>query len=187
MQKQKITAICGAIAIILVIGMWILAIQNFQGFSFTENALSELGTNPESAEYFNYSLIIASVLLIVFWTGLNESLQNNKLEKIASKLFLSAAASTAFIGIFTTKQYWLHFFFSAAFTICSISAITIIGYARTKESKKPGNALIFGTGAIGTIILSAIVFQKINALNELLVGIWIAAFILIESKRMLQE
>jgi len=91
---KNISGICGIILPIIFILSVYLSLQNAIWFSWTENAISDMGRPEYGLEFFNYSLIAIGVLLLIFTFGLYYSM--NKYRFGPTVLALS---SIYFIGV----------------------------------------------------------------------------------------
>lgn len=90
----KFSGICGVILPIVFILILILSLKSAPWFSWTENAISDLGRSDYELLFFNYALDIIGVLLLIFSFGLYYSL---KKEKVGPTVF--ALSSIYFIGV----------------------------------------------------------------------------------------
>jgi len=90
----KLSGISGILLFILTIIVISLAIQNAPWFSWTENAISDLGRPEYGLSFFNYILTTIGVLLLIFSFGLYYSLKGER----AGPTVL-ALSSIYFIGI----------------------------------------------------------------------------------------
>lgn len=90
----KIFGISGIILpIIFILGL-ILSISKAPWFSFTDNAISDLGRSEFSILLFNYTLVAVGILLLIFSVGLYYSLNR---ERIGPTVL--ALSSLYFIGV----------------------------------------------------------------------------------------
>ncbi|HVP92569.1 MAG TPA: DUF998 domain-containing protein [Acidobacteriota bacterium] len=114
---MKLKAYCGIISPILTFIFISLAIsQTSSWFSWTGNALSDLGIHEESAVLFNSGLIIGGVLNIVFAFGVMRFYQNQTVGRDGAFFLLLAGIFLASIGIFPeTAPNNIHYIVSVAF------------------------------------------------------------------------
>lgn len=93
-----------------------LAISNYPPFSWTNNALSDLGIqNWPTAILFNAGLIVSGILALVFVSGLYIFLKENALGKIGVFLFLLDTWALIAIGFFPENLKPMHLYASIAF------------------------------------------------------------------------
>ena len=67
----RLSGICGIILPIYTIILLICSISFAPGFSWTENAISDLGRLEYGSSCFNYGLVIIGILLLIFSIGLH--------------------------------------------------------------------------------------------------------------------
>jgi hypothetical membrane protein len=123
----KISGVCGIIAPIVAFAFVLLAIALYPQFSWTDNALSDLGAvEGVTAVLFNSGLIIGGILAIIFASGLFIFLRNRVLGRIGAFIFTLAALALVAIGIFTENFGRIHYYVSVAFfTFAPISMLII--------------------------------------------------------------
>ena len=96
----KISGVSGIVTPIVAFAFISLAIVYSPQFSWTENALSDLGVQEGvTAVLFNYGLIIVGILALVFASGLFV-LQKTMLGKIGAFIFVLAALTLMAIDVF---------------------------------------------------------------------------------------
>jgi len=105
------------------------AINNAPWFSWTQNALSDLGNSqvhPESAPYFNMGLMTTGILVTIFAIGIYSHMRNI-VEKIGVILFILSGISLFGIGFFPEHVKPWHYIFSVAFFVLFGFALLVIG------------------------------------------------------------
>lgn len=123
----KISGVCGTIAPIVAFTFISLAITSHPQFSWTGNALSDLGVvEGVTAVLFNSGLIIGGILAIIFASGLFIFLRNRMLGRIGAFIFTLAALALVAIGIFTENFGRIHYYVSVAFFIFAPISMLII-------------------------------------------------------------
>ena len=88
------SGICGIMLPIVTISVLLLALPRAPWFRWTENAISDLGRPEFGLSFFNYTLILVGILLLLFSFGLLYSLKG---ERVGPTVF--ALSSIYFIGI----------------------------------------------------------------------------------------
>jgi hypothetical membrane protein len=120
----------------------ILAVfQAASWFSWTGNALSDLGVHDESAVLFNSGLIVGGILTIIFAFGLMRSYQNQTIGRDGAFFLLLAGIFLASIGIFPeTAPNNIHYIVSVAFFAAFPMSLLIqsIALIQTHTSRKLG-------------------------------------------------
>ena len=150
---MKIAGLCGITAPIISISLILLAIHNAPWFSWTGNALSDLGVEGFPAVLFNTSLIVGGSLTTVFAIGLIQALRIHTLTRVGSVLFLLDAFALCAIGVFPETVGRLHFYVSVAFFTLLPLSLLLSGLAMVLETTKRRwglLAIIVAIIAVGT-------------------------------------
>lgn len=123
----KASGISGILAPLVAFTFILLAIVYSPQFSWTENALSDLGVvEGVTAVLFNSGLIISGILAILFACGLFVFLGNRTLGRIGAFIFTLAALALVAIGNFTENFGRIHYYVSVTFfTFAPISMLII--------------------------------------------------------------
>ena len=115
-HRLKISEICGILAPLVAFGSILLAITFAPDFSWTDNALSDLGVMPNpTAILFNSGLIISGLLAIVFASGLFTALKGKSTGRAGTILFLLDCLALTAIGVFPENTGPMHLYASVAF------------------------------------------------------------------------
>ncbi len=107
----------GIIAPIFGFAMVFAAISTAPWFSWTENALSDLGVEGLTAIIFNDGLGMTACLLALFSVGVYEMTKMDIYGKASFALLFAAAVFLLFIGVFPETAGRIHFYFSVAFFV----------------------------------------------------------------------
>jgi hypothetical membrane protein len=107
-----------------------LAIASYGQFSWTLNALSDLGVvSGVTAPLFNFGLFLSSVLALNFSIGLFISLRESTIGKAGVGVFILACISLLGISLFPENMRPFHYAFSVAFfVLLPIALLVIVGY-----------------------------------------------------------
>ena len=152
---MKIAGLCGITSPIISISLILLAIHNAPWFSWTGNALSDLGVEGFPAVLFNTGLIIGGLLTTVFAIGLIQALRIHVLSRVGSVLFLLDTFALCAIGVFPETVGPLHFYVSVAFFMSFPISLLLTGLAMVLETTKRRwglLAIIVAIIAVGTWI-----------------------------------
>lgn len=132
----RVAGLCGVISPLLVFTLISLAIIYSPWFSWTENALSDLGVEGIAAVMFNSGLIVGGVLFVIFAIGLGRRMESRVLGRVGTLVLISDAVFLSTIGIFPETAGALHFYVSVAFfTLLPISRF-LIGAAMMQMSPR---------------------------------------------------
>ena len=187
MDLLKISGISGIIAPLIAFTLILLAIAYSPDFSWTENALSDLGVQEGvTAVLFNTGLTITGVLIILFATGLFKFLQENLLGRIGAFVFVLDAFALVAIGVFPENVKPIHFYASVTFFTLLPIAIFFLGVSFLRG---PNMKLGFFTfiAAIIAAVVWTIPFGKGVAIPEALSGLSASAWSMVLSFKMLKE
>jgi hypothetical membrane protein len=132
----------GMIVPIVAFSFIALSIFTYPQFSWTNNALSDLGVVPGiTATLFNFGLYASGLMSLWFAIGLYKLLSKNVLGKLGALLF--GALSLALEGIGWAPEgtnafnFPWHYFFSVAFfTLMPIALLVIVGYFLITRQKE---------------------------------------------------
>jgi hypothetical membrane protein len=134
--RLEISGLCGIFAPIVAFGCILLSIGYAPNFSWTDNALSDLGVmaNPTST-VFNLGLIVGGILTIVFASGLFIFYSGGLAGRVGALLFLLDALALTAIGIFPESSGPMHLYASVVFFALFPLAMFFMTAAFVLESK----------------------------------------------------
>ncbi|HJX02469.1 MAG TPA: DUF998 domain-containing protein [Candidatus Bathyarchaeia archaeon] len=136
----KASGICGILTPIIAFTCILLAISYSPSFSWTQNALSDLGIQSgTTAPLFNYGLISSGIIALIFASGLFSFLGDKLLGKIGAAVFTLAVVSLTAIGVFPESVRPTHFYVSVAFfMLFPISMLLIVATFLLADKKQLG-------------------------------------------------
>jgi hypothetical membrane protein len=143
---------CGLIAPILAFSLIALAISRSPWFSWTGNALSDLGVGVESALLFNSGLIAAGALIVAFALGLHSSLRGKTLGNAGGIALALAGVALCAIGIFPETSGDIHFYVSVAFFALLVISLWLVGAALMRLGEKKLGFLIVIAGVLAGLV-----------------------------------
>ena len=125
---ERIGASSGTLSPITGFVCIITAIATYPSFSWTSNALSDLGIIPGiTASVFNFGLIASGLLAFNFAIfGLYIHFGRNNIGKIGSAIFAAGSLSLIAIGVFNENYSPTHYLVSVAFFTLIPIALFII-------------------------------------------------------------
>lgn len=129
----KLAAACGVTTPVVTISLILVSISNSPWFSWTDNALSDLGVH-EAALTFNSALMIGGVLTLIFASGLMQILRRNRVSFTGTFLLVLAAISLFLIGLFPETAGRIHLYVSVSFFALNILAMLVIGIGLVMDS-----------------------------------------------------
>lgn len=186
----KISGACGVLAPIVAFAFISLAITSYPQFSWTENALSDLGVQEgATALLFNSGLVMSGILSFIFAFGLFTVLGDKTLGKIGAVLFVLVALALTAIGVFPENVKPTHYYVSVMFfALFPISAFTIGTTFLLKANFKMGffTFLVAIVAAAVWIIHWTIGFGSNVAIPETLSGISASTWAIVSGFKMLK-
>lgn len=187
----KISGVCGIFAPVVAFTFISLAIASSPQFSWTGNALSDLGVQEGvTAILFNSGLIIGGILAIIFASGLFIFLHNRVLGRIGAFIFTLAALALVAIGIFTENSGRIHYYVSVAFfTFAPISMLIICATFFVVGKVKMGlfTFLTAITAALVWVLQFAIRYVPNVAIPETISALLASTWTIVLGFKMLKE
>lgn len=115
-RRAKIPWICGILATIVPFTCILLAIFSYHAFSWTENALSDLGViSGVTSVLFNSGLIAGGLLAFAFAAGLYITLKRKVVGRAGASVFAVATLAMIAIGVFPENLKPMHYYASVTF------------------------------------------------------------------------
>ena len=140
-KHLRFSVISGILSPIFGFFIVFIAISYAPWFSWTNNALSDLGRQGNEAIIFNNGLMITGLLILLFSRGLYEIAIKNFWGKLGSIIHIIASLFLFLIGLFNINITPWHFYVSVGFFVTLPIAI-IIYSIYLYQSKMPFFALI---------------------------------------------
>ncbi len=190
-SKLKAAGICGLTAPFVAYACILTAISTWQEFSWTNNALSDLGVQAGvTAPIFNLGLIISGLLFIIFATGLFPLLSKSIIGKTGAAVFALACVALACIGIFNENYRPTHYIVSVMlFVLLPISQFILSAAFWLNKQKRLSVftlALAFAA-AIPWILEFTVHYVSGVAIPEFVSGLTGAAWTIVLGIKMLKE
>jgi hypothetical membrane protein len=157
LQKNNLKfriGIAGGIAAPIVAFACILAaIASYPQFSWTNNALSDLGVvTGITGPLFNFGLFTAGVLAFIFAAlGLFTFMDKSSLGKVGSGFFAAATIALICIGIFNENFSPTHYIVSVAFFMLAPIGLFILTCAFYRNRKRGTAAFTAAIGAVAAL------------------------------------
>jgi hypothetical membrane protein len=196
-MRLRISGICGVLTPVVAFICISLAIGSAPEFSWTENALSDLGVMPgATAALFNYGLIVSGILGFVFAASLFRVMRFFEILSADGKphllfyrglggaLFFSLAClALVAIGVFPENVRYAHFLASVAFFVLLIIALgrLSIGFWQARQKPWAVFTLLLGVvAAVPWLLLFVVRYVSGVAIPEFISavagGVWTAVF-----------
>jgi len=164
----------GIIAPIFGFAMILFAISTAPWFSWTENALSDLGVEGLTAIIFNDGLGMTACLLALFSVGVYEMTKMDIYGKASFVLLFAASVFLMLIGVFPETAGRIHFYFSVAFFVTLPISVWIFAAHTWRRGMRGMAYLSIASGVIAALIWlpgwdGVAIPEAVSALS---VGIW---------------
>jgi len=148
----KISGISGILAPLIAFTFISLAIVYSPEFSWTENALSDLGVQEGvTAILFNCGLIIAGILALIFTSELLVS-QKAIYGKVGAFMFVLAAFALTAIGVFPENVKPAHYYSSVGFFVLFPISILVLSATFFLEAKVKLGLFTFLVAAVAAAV-----------------------------------
>jgi hypothetical membrane protein len=132
--------------------MIFLAIGESPWFSWTDNALSDLGVEGFGSVIFNGGLAMTGSLAMMFFVGLYEFSVGSIVGRVGALLFLAGTFLLVGIGVFNETYGPIHLYISVAFFFSLALSILISGAFMLRRRMIGLGFLSLLTGAIAAIV-----------------------------------
>jgi len=187
----KTAAICGIVTPIIAFTFIFLAIASFPEFSWTDNALSDLGVQEGApAVLFNSGLIISGILAFIFALGLIRFFREKLLGKIGGLIFAIDTLMLVAIGVFTESFMQIHYYISVMFFALFPISVLVICATLLHMGKMKTGAFTFLIAAIAAavwIIQFTIKFGSNVAIPETISALSAAAWSIVLGLQVLKK
>ena len=165
-----------------------LSIESNPQFSWTNNALSDLGIIPDvTSTLFNFSLYVSGLMALWFAIGLYSYLNKNVIGKIGAIIFAGASLALEGIGWAPENIHPLHYIFSVAFfSLMPIALLVIAVYFLSTRENNPAifTFLIAILAATPWALYFVIHYVPGVAIPELLSALAVSAWAIVIGWRM---
>jgi hypothetical membrane protein len=192
MNIQKIGVAAGFVAPVWAFLFISLAILSFPSFSWTNNALSDLGVVPGLTSWlFTLGLCGGGVLAFVFAViGLFQFVGKGLAGKVGAGFFAASTLTLVCIGIFNESFRPTHYMFSVAFFVLAPLAFFILTagfYLKGRRGLAVFTNIVAMIAAIPWILQLTISYVANVAVPETISGAAVSVWVILLSTRMLQK
>jgi hypothetical membrane protein len=176
-MNVRILRLCGLFGMLTpVVGftMVFLAISQAPWFSWTMNALSDLGVEGFESVLFNAGLAITGAVMMMFSAGLFELTKGSKVGQAGSAVHLASSVLIILIGVINETITPWHFVVSVAFFASLGVMLAINGIYLWGTGMRRYSALAWAAVTVG-IFIWALNWQGVaipEAVSALSAGVW---------------
>ena len=175
----RLAGICGILGSILPLVMVLSATFLSSWFSWSRNALSEMGVG-EQAALFNSAVLIGGALNFLFALGLRYNLDEGKLTQAGVVSIMVSSVSLALVGVFTIDYLSLHGIAAFGYFMLTPAGFLLIGLGTKEETIKKlsfscGIAALFAILVLPVLILAlslGIGFAVPELIESLAISVW---------------
>ncbi len=189
---QKIGAIAGIVAPVLGLSCILAAIASYSAFSWTNNALSDLGIIAGVTRLlFNFGLIGSGFLALLFAAvGLFNYFGETLVGKVGAGSFEAATVALIGIGIFNESFQGTHYVLSVAFFALAPISLFILTYTfwlRHQNGMAVFTVIVGVAAALPWLLQFAFNYVPNVAIPEFLSGLAISVWTIVLSRKMLSS
>jgi len=148
----KVAGICGVAGPLVALSFIAISIARSQWFSWTGNALSDLGARAPSSCLFNTGLILGGILIGVFAVGLRESIRGRALGNVGGLTLLLSGAALSAVGIFPETAGDIHLYVSIAFFVLIVLSLWLVGAALVQLGERNLGLLVVIAGVVAAAV-----------------------------------
>jgi len=148
----RVAGLCGVIGPLVALSSIALAVERSPWFSWTGNALSDLGARGNSTTIFNTGLIVGGVLIAAFALGLRDSLKGRALGNAGALAFLLTATALCSVGIFPETAGDIHSYVSVAFFVMLVVSLWLVGAALVQLSEMGLGLVMIIAGVVAAAV-----------------------------------
>jgi hypothetical membrane protein len=189
---QRIGASSGIVAPIVAFVCILTAIASYPTFSWSNNALSDLGVIPGiTSSLFNFGLLASGILAFNFAIfGLFTCFGTSWGGKIGSAVFAAATLALIAISVFNENFSPTHYLVSVAFFTLAPIALFILTFGfllSHQHSMAVFTVLVGVAAALPWLLLFAFNYVPNVAIPEFLSGLVVSVWAVVLSKKMLSS
>ena len=191
MQSKEPAAASGIAAPVLAFTCILIAIASYPAFSWTNNALSDLGIIPGiTGPLFNFGLYASGLLAFNFAIfGLFTYLGKRWVGKIGSAVFAAATIALIAIGVFNESFSPTHYLVSVAFFVLAPISLFVITCAFALARQRWMAVFTVSVGiaaALPWLLLFAFNYVPDVAIPESVSGLAVSVWAVVVGKKMLK-
>ena len=189
-NRLRIAGTIGLVAPIVTFTCILVAIASWPQFSWTHNALSDLGVqNGFTAAVFNSGLVIGGILFAVFATGLYSFTGKRFVGKVGTACFFLAWIALIAIGVFNESFRPTHYIVSVMLFVFLPISLLVFMLTFWLEGKRKLSAFTLALALVAAAVwvLQFTVHYASNvAIPEFISGlagaawVWVLSFLMLE-------
>jgi hypothetical membrane protein len=183
----KITAACGILGMLVLYMSMFTAILVSPWFSWTGNALSDLGNiTRSSSPIFNFGLIVSGIIIAIFPLGLRAKTKTIPLEHLGTIAFLVAAIALVGVGIFPENYILEHLITAGTMFLLNTVGLFLFGIAFIRSDSMKELGAVSVLLAIASAVIWVPIWGPGIAIPEMIASVAVYILILVLSARLLR-
>lgn len=182
---KKLAALCGLAGPITVFALIFYSVSMAPWFSWTENALSDLGVDEKAGLPFNSALILGGILYAIFTIGFGVTQPKNMLKETGLCLMFMDAAALCAMGVLPENIKPWHVYASVAFFVLIPLSQFAVGSAFLAEKNRKLGLFTVLLGLVCTAIWGY--RWKAVAIPEAIAAFALAVWIVVLSLKTYKE
>ena len=186
----RLSSVCGFLGSTLPLILVLSATFLSSWFSWSANALSELGVG-EQAILFNSAMLIGGALNFLFAVGLYKYLGKEKLIRAGVVSILLSSICLALVGVFTINYHIPHGLAAFGYFVFAPAGFLLIGFGEEEDTIRKLSLACGFAALLAILVLPTAVFVlSLNvgfAVPELVEGLIISTWTIYMSVRLLRR
>jgi hypothetical membrane protein len=186
----RLSSVCGLLGSTLPLILVLSATFLSSWFSWSANALSELGVG-EQAYLFNSAMLIGGALNFLFAVGLYKYFGKEKLIRAGVVSILLSSVSLALVGVFTINYHIPHGLAAFGYFVFAPAGFLLIGFGEEEDTIRKLSFVCGFAALLAILVLPTAVFVlSLNvgfAVPELVEGLIISTWTIYMSIRLLRQ
>lgn len=175
-KRLQVAGLCGIAAPLIAFSCIFLAISMSPWFSWSANALSDLGVG-EADWVFNSGLMAGGILTMVFAAGLLVAFRGRTPRRVGAIFFFFDAVALLGIGAFSEAAGDIHYYFAVTFFALFPLSLFLLGTSAVMAGSKKFGSFTIVDGIL-VILPWAFSWDGVaipEAISMLVASIWIMA------------
>jgi len=182
----KLTATCGILGMLILYIFIFAAILVSPWFSWTSNALSDLGNiTRETSPIFNAGIIISGIVIVIFPLGLTSRAKTNTVEYSGTIALIVSAIALIGVGIFPENYILEHVITAGTMFLLNTVGLFLFGLAFIRSESMKSLGVVSFFLAIASAVIWVPIWGRGIAIPEIIASAAVYILILVLSARML--
>ena len=151
----RVSGACGIVSQVVGLAVILVVISSSSWFCWTENDISILGVEGSTTMLFNWGLIFAGLLSLLFVIGLRKNLVSGRTGRLGINSFLLGSAAISATGMLPRSIDVPHDIVSMGAFACGALALLMVGVAAITARRMTLGVLSLVGGVLTVVFLFA--------------------------------